>query len=110
MLFRRSPRRRKGDPLRRCAECRSRLVCPMNWAEHDDAHWYIALRCGECGHCWDAIVADARAARYDIELDRDRSTITRALHRLDLERMAIDAETFAVALARDLIEPADFTA
>jgi hypothetical protein len=38
----------------------------------------------------------------------DRSAIWRALHRLDLERMAIDVETLTVALARDLIEPADF--
>jgi hypothetical protein len=34
--------------------------------------------------------------------------MTRALKRLDLERMALDADTFAAALAQDLIEPADF--
>ena len=110
MLFRRSPRRRKGDPLRRCPECRSPLACPMDWSEHDDAHWDIELRCGDCGHEWEIVIDDARAARYDIELDWDRSAITRALHRLDLEQMAMEAETLAIALARDLIEPADFTA
>jgi hypothetical protein len=108
MLFRRSFR--KGDLLRRCPDCRSRLVCPMDWEPHDESHWHIDLRCGECGHWWDAVVEDSRASRYDIELDADRSAISRALHRLELERMAIDVETFTVALARDLIEPADFTA
>jgi hypothetical protein len=80
----------------------------MDWAENDAAHWHIDLRCGECGSRWDAVVRDDRAARYDIELDLDMSAIRRALVRLDLERMATDAETFATALARDLIEPADF--
>jgi hypothetical protein len=85
-------------------------VCPTDWEPHDDSHWHIDLRCGECGHQWEAIVADCRAWRYDAELDADFSAISRALQRLDLERMAIDLETFTAALARDLIEPADFAA
>ena len=80
----------------------------MDWEPHDESHWHIDVRCGECGQRWDAVVEDSRASRYDIELDADRSAISRALDRLDSERMAIDVETFAVALARDLIEPADF--
>jgi hypothetical protein len=36
--------------------------------------------------------------------------IRRMLERLDLERMALEVETFATALSRDLIEPADFVA
>jgi hypothetical protein len=79
----------------------------MTWREHDAAHWHIDVRCGECGNRWEVVHND-RAKRYDIELDIDVSAIRRALERLDLERMAIDAETFATALARDLIEPADF--
>jgi hypothetical protein len=102
--------RRRQDPLRRCPECRSRFASPSGWSEHDETHWHIDLRCGECGHCWDAVISDDRAARYDVELDSDASAIARALERLDLERMATDAETFAAALARDLIEPADFAA
>ena len=82
----------------------------MGWAEHDATHWHIDLRCSECGNRWDAVVHDDRAARYNVELDVDVSAITRALERLDLERMAIDAETFATALEQDLIEPADFAA
>jgi hypothetical protein len=105
MLF-----RRHRDPLRRCPECRSRFACPTSWTEHDEAHWHIELRCGECTHRWDAVIHNDRAARYDIELNADVSAIASVLARLDLERMARDAETFAAALARDLIEPADFAA
>jgi hypothetical protein len=82
----------------------------MEWEPSDDSHWHIELRCGDCGHGWDVEVHDSRAARYDIELDLDRAYLTRALRRLDLERMAVEVETFAIALSGDLIEPADFVA
>jgi hypothetical protein len=109
MLFRRSSRRR-DDPLRRCPSCRSRLVCPTEWEPSDDSHWRIELRCADCGHHWEAVMDDSRAARYDIELDGDLRVIKRALQRMDLERMAVEVETFSTALSRDLIEPADFVA
>jgi hypothetical protein len=101
MLFRR-------DPLRRCPDCGSRLACPTAWWEHDDRHWHVDLRCPECSHVWDAVIHDRRAARYDLELDLDRDVIARAVRRLDLELMAESADAFVAALARDLIEPADF--
>jgi hypothetical protein len=82
----------------------------MNWHESDETHWHIDLRCGDCGHRWDLEIHDSRASRYDIELDCDRLAMRRALERLDLERMAAEVETFAIALSRDLIEPADFVA
>lgn len=72
---------------------RPRALRTSACARHDDA--------GNYGN-------NARAARYDAELDDDMATITRTLHRLDLERMAVDAETFSAALERDLIAPADF--
>ena len=82
----------------------------MDWETSDETHWHIELRCGECGHCWDLEIEDARAHRFDIELDADRMVIRRTLERLDLERMALEVETFTAALSRDLIEPADFVA
>ena len=85
-------------------------MCPMAWHEANDTHWHIDLRCGDCEHRWDLDIHDSRASRYDIELDVDRAVIRRALERLDLERMATEVETFAIALSRDLIEPADFVA
>jgi hypothetical protein len=100
--------RRKRDPLRYCPSCRSSLACPMDWAPCDDAHWHIELRCGDCGHRWELDIHDSRAARFDMELDGDQRVLRRTLARLDLERMAAEVETFAAALSRDLIEPADF--
>ncbi|MGZ8649967.1 MAG: hypothetical protein ACXW08_15290 [Solirubrobacteraceae bacterium] len=107
MLFRRSSRRR-SDVLRRCPMCRSDLACPIEWAPSDDEHWSIDLRCGDCGHAWDVIIDNTRAARYDVELDGDMAEIKRSLQHLDLARMAVEVEAFAAALSNDLIEPADF--
>ena len=107
MLFRRAFGRR-GDSLRRCPWCGSRLVGPIAWEPADESHWHIDMRCGDCDHRWIRIADDERAARFDAELDTDVASLRRTLTRLDLERMAVDAETFAVALERDLIEPADF--
>ncbi len=104
MLF----RRRKADPLRRCPACRSKLACPTGWSPEDDAHWHVELRCPECEHRWETLMPDSRAARFDLELDADNAAIMRTIRKLDHELMAHDAETFCAALARDLIEPADF--
>ena len=82
----------------------------MDWHAADDRRWHIDLRCGNCGHRWDVEVEDWRAARFDTELNSDQAFIRRAAERLDLERMAVEVETFAIALSRDLIEPADFVA
>lgn len=107
MLFRRASRRRRSL-LRKCPCCHGRLVGPLSWEPSDDAHWRIDLRCGDCDHRWQAVIDDARAARYDIELDADLAVIRRALDRFDLARMAVEADAFADALSRDLISPADF--
>ena len=88
---------------------RSDLACPIEWEPSDDDHWAIHLRCGDCGHAWDAIIDNTRAARYVVELDSDMAAIRRSLRHFDLARMAIEVEAFAAALADDLIEPADFT-
>jgi hypothetical protein len=109
MRFRR-PARRRRDSLRACPCCASRLVCPLEWHPSDDGHWWIALRCGDCDHRWEAVVDDRRAARYDAELDGDRAVMQMALFRLERERMKVEVEAFAHALSRDLIEPADFAA
>lgn len=101
---------RRIDPLRRCPACRRRFACPIDWHAADETHWHIDLRCGNCGHRWDVEIENSRAARFDTELDCDQAFIRRTAERLDLERMAAEVETFAIALSRDLIEPADFVA
>lgn len=83
-------------------------MCPIDWEESDERHWHIDMRCGDCGERWSRVIDNERAARFDIELNRDLSAIRRTLERADLERMAAEADAFAVALARDLIGPVDF--
>jgi hypothetical protein len=80
----------------------------MAWEPEDDEHWSIDMRCGDCGHVWNRVIHDRRAARFDVELDGDMYVLRRSLRSLDLERMSAEVEAFAAALARDLVEPADF--
>jgi hypothetical protein len=98
----------RRDRLRYCPSCRGELACPTGRTAHGDFEMEIALRCAECGHCWATVVNHARAAMFDAELGRDAAAMSRSLLKLDLERMAIEAESLAAAFARDLIGPADF--
>ena len=66
------------------------------------------LRCAQCEHTREVVVSNAVAERYDAALDERADPIARALHKLDLERMAATVESLIVALQRDLIGPADF--
>jgi hypothetical protein len=97
-----------ADWLRRCPVCDGRFPCPMDWGPIDDRQWHIALRCGDCGWWYEETVTNARAARFDRELDDDQWPIRRALTHLDRERMATEIELFVTALGRDLIDPGDF--
>ena len=91
-----------------CPTCSSDFVIPTDWAEQDGANWWIRLRCGECGQSREVVVPDAAAQRYDHDLNRGMHKIATALHRLDLERMAEEAESFATALELDLVDAEDF--
>jgi hypothetical protein len=103
MLF-----RRHRDALRRCPACAGRLVCPIAWEPKGDEHWSIDLHCGDCAHRWIRVIHNTRAARYDIELNRDERILIESLLKLERERMVADVEAFVAALDRDLIRPADF--
>jgi len=91
-----------------CDTCSSDFVNPTDWAEQDGARWWIRLRCGECGASREVVVPQAAAERYDHDLNRGMETIATALERLDLERMAEEAESFATALELDLVNADDF--
>jgi hypothetical protein len=80
----------------------------MAWEPEGDERWSIDMRCGDCGHSWNLVIGNGRAARFDVELDVDMASISRELRSLDLERMTAEVDAFAAALARDLVEPADF--
>ena len=108
-LFRRPRRRRAAaHELMRCAPCGSDFVTPVDWAEHDDARWWIRLRCGECGVAREVVIPQDTADRFDRALDRGLDVIAATLERLDRERMSAEVEAFATALRLDLLDAADF--
>ena len=94
--------------LTACQSCGSGYVIPTDWAERDEARWWMRLRCGECGSGREAVVSDAAAQRYDQRLQQGMDELARALHQQEREQMARDAETFAIALELDLLDADDF--
>lgn len=93
-----------------CGGCGSRLVYPAGCEEHGRDHWYIELKCPECG--------GREWARFDVEMldaldrefDRAKAEIEADLARLTLANMADYVTRFVSALDAGAIEPADFTA
>ena len=70
--------------------------------------WWIRLRCGECESVREVVVSDDTAQRYDTRLGQGMAEIERSLRRLERDRMAEYAETFATALELDLLDAGDF--
>jgi hypothetical protein len=68
----------------------------------------MLLRCGECRKERQVVAVDDVVARYDDDLRAARAAIRRAIEREDRARLAREADAFAVALDRDLIDAADF--
>jgi hypothetical protein len=91
-----------------CTLCGGDHVCPMDWGEKDEDHWWVRSRCGDCGVWSEVIVSNAQAAVLDITLSRQLGQILASAERLDAQRMAESAEAFAAALRCDLIVAADF--
>jgi hypothetical protein len=95
-------------PLQICASCSAEYACPMDWEPEDSHHWWIRLRCGECGHVREVVVDNRVAADFDAQLSWQTLKIERALARLDHERMVAEVEQFVTALACDLVDAGDF--
>jgi ribosomal protein S27AE len=91
-----------------CHRCGSDFVNPVAWHEDSQTHWWIRLRCGECGLVREVEVTDEAAQRFELELDRGVRKIAASLARVDRERMIADADTLTAALELDLIGPNDF--
>jgi hypothetical protein len=91
-----------------CLVCHTDHVCPVEWEEVDDTHWWMRLRCGACGVWREVVATDEEAARLDSALSQHMASIERALVRLDLERMAADVDVLVLALDQDLIDPSSF--
>jgi hypothetical protein len=91
-----------------CRRCAKDTTNPIRWHEHDDAHWWIRLRCGECGASRDVIVPDHEAQRLDCDLERGVAQIAAELAMLERMNMRAEVTALTEALERDLIAPDDF--
>jgi hypothetical protein len=76
--------------------------------QEDQDHWWMLLRCGACGHRYDAIVCDETAHEFDTKLDRDLARIAIGAERLHRQWRKAEVDAFAAALDRDLIGADDF--
>jgi hypothetical protein len=97
-----------GSGLHLCDGCHTDFVHPLEWREADGEHWWMRLRCGSCFREREITVSDAEAQRFGRDLDAAEAEIGRALAALDHERMQREADAFAAALERDLIDADDF--
>src|SRR5215210_2525645 len=100
------PERRRR--LHVCAVCGWHFVVPAAWAPHGAQHFWIRLRCGECGTVREVVIDDAAAQRYDRDLARGMGEIALTLKQLEHAHMAQEAEVLAAALRLDLIDAGDF--
>jgi hypothetical protein len=101
---------RGASGLATCTVCARDFVTPVSWEPVGEHGWWMLLRCAECGTWREVTVPNTVAERYDDELAAAARTISRTARRLEMERMAAEAEAFAAALRDGLIEPADFAA
>lgn len=99
---------RRRATLADCSACGADFVHPVEWSPNDGDTWWMLLRCGGCGVSREETVPDAEAERYDRELDLAERRMRRAAERLDKERLEDQANSFATALALDLIGAEDF--
>ena len=103
------PAHRSESRLVLCVGCHADYVNPVSWHELSETHWWMRLRCGECGHVRELDVTDEEARRFERDLDLGVKQIAAALFRLDRERMIADSDAITAALERDLIDPGDFS-
>ena len=97
------------DDLRMCGFCGQPFVGPLESGASGESEWRILLRCGNCDCRRVVFVTSEQASAFECDVARDIVTITRALRELETERMAAQADAFAAALARDLIDASDFS-
>jgi hypothetical protein len=97
-----------GSGLHVCPDCRAPFVHPVARSRIDESSWSLILRCGECRCQRDVVAAADVVVRFDDDIRAATRSIARAVERADRERLAREADTFAAALDRDLIDAADF--
>jgi hypothetical protein len=92
-----------------CSECGSKLVQPVRWEQTASrGHWRLWRRCPECEWRSDGIHGEREIDAYDEQLDNGTEILAGKLEELERENMRRIVETFATALAADLIGADDF--
>ena len=91
-----------------CPFCNSDAVALVGMEEHGSAHWRLQLRCGACGRWRETVLDDDAADRFQHDFESHVMAMEEDVTALDLERMTAEADVFAEALRRDLIDAADF--
>jgi hypothetical protein len=82
--------------LLHCGRCRSDFVNPTVWEDDGPSHWWIRLRCGECGFVREVFVSNEEAERFERELDRGVAEIDASVARIERE----GTEALVAALRR----------
>jgi len=92
-----------------CPECGSSLVQPTCWEQAGDrAHWRIWRRCPECEWCTEGVHDESEIDAFDEQLDLGAHELADELKALEHSNMTAMADSFAAALAADLISADDF--
>jgi hypothetical protein len=92
-----------------CPQCASPLVQPTCWEQAGDrGHWRLWRRCPECEWQFDGVHGEAEIDAFDEELDSGTKALDDVLTTLSHENMQHVVDTFAAALAADLITADDF--
>lgn len=107
MWFARRPRR-PADRPDLCPVCRADFVHPVQWRESTDTHQVVVLHCGQCGTWRTETFTDDTLDRFDRRLDDVARQIAEAADRLARDWRSTEADAFATALDRGLIDPGDF--
>jgi len=97
-----------GSGLHVCPGCLAPFVHPVARSRIDGSRWSMILCCGECRSQREVVVADDVVVRFDDDVRAATRSIARAIERADRDRLAREADAFAAALDRDLIDAADF--
>ena len=109
-MRRRNPADKQPDAgLENCPACGRDFVQPVSWEPAGETHWWMFLRCGECGMSREVAVSNADADRFERALHARASVLASQVRILENERMAAEIDAFAPALQQDVID-ADFFA
>jgi hypothetical protein len=98
----------RGRKPHLCPTCGGDFVYPVDWHEASKTHMSVRLRCGECETWREDTFPDDVLEQFDRRLDEAAGQMTDEADRLHREWRSTEADAFAAALDRDLIDAGDF--